>query len=194
LEERGTLVFVVGSSWPADIKAITPMLRQAIARRDNVLTLIVPHEPSDTNVGAILKSFGNEAIRFSQLSSYNREPIIIVDSIGKLFALYSLADIAMVGGGFGTAVHNVLEAAVWGTPAIVGPHHERSAEARELIDRMAAFEVKNTREFDFVFWRLAKDADLRDAAGNAAEAYVHGNAGATAKVIAVCGELLEKRG
>ena len=194
IQERDTLVFTIGSSWPEDVKAVTPMLRLATQRRDNLLTIIVPHEPSDANVKGLLKQFGNEAIRFSELASYNREPIIVVDSIGKLFGLYSVADIAMVGGGFGTAVHNVLEAAVWSVPVILGPRHERSVEARELIERMAAFEVKNSREFDFVFWRLAKDAELRETAGHSAESYVHEHAGATAKVIAACEELLQNRG
>lgn len=192
IEERGTLVFVVGSSWPADEKVIAPMLRLALERRDNILTILVPHEPSEKHVKALLSSFGNQAICYSKLSSYNREPIIIVDSIGKLFGLYSVADIAMVGGGFGTAVHNVLEAAVWCVPVIFGPHHERSVEAREVMDRTAGFEVNNSREFDFVFWRLAKDAELREEAGRAAESYVRERAGATAKVVAVCHELLNR--
>jgi 3-deoxy-D-manno-octulosonic-acid transferase len=192
IEERGTLVFVVGSSWSGDEKTIAPMLRLALERRDNILTIIVPHEPSDAHVNALLKAYGNQAIRFSKLAAYNREPIIVVDSIGKLFGLYGIADIAMVGGGFGTGVHNVLEAAVWCAPVIFGPKHERSVEARELIDRTAGFEVAGHREFDFVFWRLANDAELREEAGRAAERYVRERTGATEKVVGACGELLTR--
>ena len=63
----------------------------------------------------------------------------MVDSIGKLFGLYRYADIAMVGGGFSAGVHNVLEAAVWGAPVIVGPNHKRSAEVTALIEAGGAF-------------------------------------------------------
>jgi 3-deoxy-D-manno-octulosonic-acid transferase len=193
IHERDTLVFVVGSSWDADERTIDRTLELILERTDNVLTLIVPHEPTDKHVGSLLLRYAHHAIRFSKLEEYNREPIVIVDSIGKLFGLYSIADIAMVGGGFGAGIHNVLEAAVWRVPVIFGPKHERSVEAEQLMERTAAFSVANDREFDFVFWKLAKDAELRDAAGAAAEKFVHEHAGATERVLRVSEALLAKR-
>jgi 3-deoxy-D-manno-octulosonic-acid transferase len=193
LRERHTLVFVAGSTWATDEKALLKTIRLSIERRDNILTIIVPHEPSASHVERLLKLFGVNAIAYSNLARYNREPVIVVDSIGKLFGLYSVADIAMVGGGFGEGVHNVLESAVWGVPAIVGPKHHRSVEVGELIDRTAAFEVRTDREFDFVFWRLAQDTELRERAGAAANRYVEELDGATATVVTDCEKLLGNR-
>jgi 3-deoxy-D-manno-octulosonic-acid transferase len=44
----------------------------------------------------------------------------IIDTIGILTKIYSYADIAYVGGGFGNpGVHNVLEPATFGVPILV---------------------------------------------------------------------------
>jgi len=50
---------------------------------------------------------------------------LLIDNIGMLKYLYKYADICYVGGGFGAdGVHNVLEAAVYNKPVIIGPEYE----------------------------------------------------------------------
>ena len=109
--------------------------------------------------------------------------MIIVDSIGKLFGLYREADLAYIGGGFGAGVHNVLEAAVWGVPTIVGPKHTRSQEVSALIGALGAFEVGNSREFEFVMSRFLADEDFCAQAGESAERFVLSGAGATTRIL-----------
>lgn len=181
--EKNTLVFVAGSSWESDEQIYLETLKNAVERGDNILSIIVPHEPSEEHVRKLLAEFPGKSIRLSQISEWNSERIIVVDSIGKLFGLYQYADIAMIGGGFGTGLHNILEAAVWNVPAIVGPNHTKAREVAQLIDRLAAFEVKIKKEFEFVFWRLAESDDLRRTAGEQALEFVKQNAGATGKIM-----------
>ncbi|HET6400746.1 MAG TPA: glycosyltransferase N-terminal domain-containing protein [Candidatus Kapabacteria bacterium] len=183
MDERGTLVFIIGSSWPSDEAIFVETVRQSIERKDNILTIIVPHETGNERIDALLAKFPGNAIRFSALDAWNAEPVIVVDGIGKLFGLYRYADVAMIGGGFGAGLHNILEAAVWGIPAIVGPKHEKSQEVGELVDRLAAFEIKTKREFDFVFWRLAESEDLRISAGKEAARFVEEHRGATERIM-----------
>ena len=183
IEEKHTLVFVVGSSWPKDEAIIEKTLKESIARKDNILTIIVPHEPTTEHVDKLLSTYAGNAIRLSDLGSYAGEHIVIADSIGKLFGLYRHADIAMIGGGFSNGLHNILEAAVWGVPAIVGPNHRKSQEVQPLIDVLIAFEVTSAQEFDFVFWRLLQDNDLRESTGQKARQFVEARRGATAKVL-----------
>lgn len=183
LEAKGTLVFVVGSGWKSDEAVYLDTIKHSIARGDNILTIIAPHEPTEEYVRALLAIFPGKAIRFSRIDEWIDEPVIVVDSIGKLFGLYQCADLAMIGGGFGAGLHNILEAAVWGIPTIVGPKHNMSREVQQLIDRLAAFEVSNKREFDFAFWRLVESDDLRNTSGEEASHFVEEHRGATERIM-----------
>jgi len=183
VEERGTLVFVVGSSWQSDEAIYVDTLKLSIKRGDNILSIFAPHEPTDERVRALLARFPGKSIRFSNIDQWVDEPVIVVDSIGKLFGLYHYADVAMIGGGFGAGLHNILEAAVWSIPTLVGPKHNKSREVQQLIDKLAAFEVSNKKEFDFAFWRLVQSADLRQSSGENASKFVEENRGATERIL-----------
>lgn len=191
IEHNRTLVFIVGSSWESDEAIYLETLKNSIERKDNILTVIAPHESSEDRVRKLLAKFAGNSIRFSKVSEWNGEPVIIVDSIGKLFGLYRYADIAMIGGGFGAGLHNILEVAIWGTPAIVGPKHNKSREVQDLVDRIAAFVVTTKKEFDFVFWRLAQSEDLRQSSGVGASRFVEEHRDATSKIM---DEIMSLRG
>ncbi len=183
LNEQGTLVFVVGSSWESDEAIYLETIKQSIERKDNIMTIIVPHDPGEERVRKLLAQFPGKSIRFSEIAQWLDEPVVVVDSIGKLFGLYRYADISMIGGGFGAGLHNILEAAVWGIPIIVGPRHKKSQEVQQLIDRLAAFEVTDKKEFDFAFWQLAQSDNLRNSTGMKAFQFVEENRGATERIM-----------
>ncbi|MFI5202773.1 MAG: 3-deoxy-D-manno-octulosonic acid transferase, partial [Candidatus Kapaibacterium sp.] len=67
VEERGTLVFIIGSSWPSDEAMFVETIRQSIERKDNILTIIAPHETEDAHIESLLAKFPDNAIRFSAL-------------------------------------------------------------------------------------------------------------------------------
>lgn len=178
IQERGTLVVVIGSAWPEDEKIIEATIKQSVGRGDNIQWIIAPHEPSDTHVANLKRTFPR-SVRLSNITEWDGEPVLLVDSIGKLFTLYKYADIAMIGGGFSAGLHNALEAAVWGAPVIVGPKHHKSLEVQAMIDTLAAFEVESAGEFDFVFWRLVNDDELRRSTAEKAKRFVSKGQGAT---------------
>ncbi|MBK6679652.1 MAG: hypothetical protein IPG53_06290 [Ignavibacteriales bacterium] len=136
----GKKVMVAGSTWEEDEEVLLPSVKKLLKYFDNVVFILVPHEPT---LLLHLEKLENEfagiepTIRFSFLNSYNNERIIIVDSIGILLTLYSYADIAFVGGSFKSNVHNTLEAAVYGIPVVFGPKTGNSQEAGQLVDSVA---------------------------------------------------------
>ena len=69
---------------------------------------------------------------------------IIVDCFGLLSSLYRYGDAAYIGGGFGTGIHNINEAAVFGIPVIFGPNNKKFVEARELQDCEGGFCIDGT--------------------------------------------------
>jgi 3-deoxy-D-manno-octulosonic-acid transferase len=57
---------------------------------------------------------------------------LVLDTIGLLASAYSLADAALVGGGFSGKLHNTLEPAVYGIPLATGPIIQDFPEAIDL--------------------------------------------------------------
>ncbi|HXG00135.1 MAG TPA: 3-deoxy-D-manno-octulosonic acid transferase, partial [Bacteroidota bacterium] len=180
----GKKVIVAGSSWPEDEEVLLPAFRKLQERYDNLLLIIVPHEPTvehleelETDVQPI------PSIRFSSLNDYRGERVIVVDSIGILTALYKYAHVAYIGGGFKQNVHNVLEAAVYGIPVVYGPRHRNSQEAVTLAQRGGGFVVENADMLYETLGTLLSNEQLRLQAGHAAGEFVRQNVGATERFL-----------
>lgn len=101
-------------------------------------------------------------------------PITIVDTIGDLSSLYSLADIAFIGGSLvAEGGHNPLEAARHGCPVLFGPHMEDFAEiSTELLANHAAFEVLDQSSLEQTLDQLIRSPDLRRSIGNRARNFL----------------------
>jgi 3-deoxy-D-manno-octulosonic-acid transferase len=129
----GRTVVVAGSTWREDEEVLTDV----IADRE-MLTVIVPHEPTP-DVCRELKSSAPDTFLISELLTHDPATIcsltigsIIVDATGYLAECYAVAAIAYIGGGFGSGVHSVLEAAAHSCVLISGPRIGRSPDATEL--------------------------------------------------------------
>lgn len=91
---------------------------------------------------------------------------VIIDCFGLLSSLYSYADTAYVGGGFGAGIHNINEAATYGIPVLFGPRHAKFKEAADLIDCGGAFCIHSSEEFRTAINPLL-DENTRKKAGKA---------------------------
>jgi 3-deoxy-D-manno-octulosonic-acid transferase len=185
-------VFVAGSTWSADEEIIFPAFLKLHEQLGNVLMIVAPHEPTIINIETIENEIGKyvETIRFSHLNNYKNEKVIIVDSIGILLTLYSYADVAFVGGGFKSNVHNVLEAAVYGVPVLFGPKIENSQEPKELQKRGSGILIRNKKEAYEELKVLFSNDDLRKSKKEISLKYIEENLGATEKIIKEITKLL----
>jgi 3-deoxy-D-manno-octulosonic-acid transferase len=173
---------VAGSTWPKDEN----VLQKAFALLNNPLLklIIAPHEIHEKHLDAIKTLFPN-SIRFSEISDLNKKSeivnVLIIDNIGMLSKLYKYGHINYVGGGFRTmGVHNVLEAAVYGKPVIIGPFYKKYAEAIGLVDAGGGLVAKDEKELAEL---LMSDESRVIKTGKAASEFVFNNAGATGKII-----------
>jgi 3-deoxy-D-manno-octulosonic-acid transferase len=176
-KQESRQIVVVGSAWTEDIRILDASVTSNAA---TTAWVIVPHEPSEKHLTE-MQVMVSGASRLSSLDM--NANIVLVDSIGKLFDLYSIADLAYVGGGFGAGAHNTLEAAVFGRPVIVGPRHRKTKEVQELKDAGGAFEIGQAGEARSVIEHLLTDRMLQQQAGRAARRYVTANAGATERIM-----------
>jgi 3-deoxy-D-manno-octulosonic-acid transferase len=178
-------VFVAGSTWEQDEDIIFPALLKLSEMDPNILMIVAPHEPTLLHLEKIENEFAGKlkTIRFSHLNNYSDERIIIVDSIGILLTLYTYADVAYVGGSFKQNIHNVLEAAVYGTPVLFGPKIENSQEAIKLVEVGGGIIVNNKRQAYKYLRKLFSDDSYRISVGKISSKYVQSNIGATEKIL-----------
>jgi 3-deoxy-D-manno-octulosonic-acid transferase len=178
-------VFVIGSSWQGDEDNLLPVIARLSKEDRNMLTILVPHEPTEANIDRIEKQLNGliSHIRFSHMRNYNGERMLIVDSVGILLPLYKYAHVAYIGGGFKNGVHNVLEAAVYGIPVLFGPRHTNSQEAMELARRGGGFVVSDSESMHAILHRLFSDSRYRKQAGAVCKKMVQEHAGATEQIL-----------
>ena len=151
--------FVAGSVWNSDI----PVLQQIVkALPNNTAIILAPHQ-----IGHFDTDWIKEPIVFySQYTNNNNARILILDTLGLLSAVYRLARISYVGGGFGHGLHNILEATVYLHPVLIGPRFEKFREAVDLVKLQAAIPItpENAAEQTTLLWHQSdeKQAVLTD--------------------------------
>lgn len=183
LRSRAQCLIVAGSTWGVDEDMLTSY---ATAEPESSI-VFAPHELDEERMQHLERHFGSSIARLSQLRSGTRQVSelrhLIIDSFGLLSSLYSYADIAYVGGGFGKSIHNTIEAAVYGIPVVFGPRHHKFREAQLLLARGAGYSVANEQEFVQTLQRLGADRELRERAGKAARQLVVEQLGATQYIL-----------
>ena len=170
-------VLVAGSSWQPD----EDILLDYVNRHPEIRLVIAPHVVNDTHIQEIEQKLTTPALRYSKatLENVQNYRVLIIDGYGLLSSIYRYATVAYVGGGFGVGIHNVPEAAVYGIPVIIGPNHQRFAEAVALMENGGCKSIENTEDFTAIMDDFLANPSHIAAAGSAAGRYINQNAGAT---------------
>lgn len=177
------LTIVVGSSWPKDEDLIVNFINSNTL---NVKFIIAPHNIKEDQIQQLKNSITKKTVLYSekegkQLADFD---VFIIDTIGILTKIYSYADIAYVGGGFGNpGVHNVLEPATFGVPILIGPNYSHFAEAIALVNMEACVSVNNQKELNEALENLIRNDDIRNEKGHMCSTFVQMNKGATAIIL-----------
>jgi 3-deoxy-D-manno-octulosonic-acid transferase len=174
---------VIGSSWPKDEELLINYINQA---DENLKFIIAPHNIKEEQIANLKSQITKKSVLFSEkvnhdVSKFN---VFIIDTIGILTKIYSYADIAYVGGGFGNpGVHNILEPATFGIPIIVGPNFSHFAEAIALVNLDGCISIKNQQELNETFDNLVQNEDVRYEKGHICSTFVQMNKGATNAIL-----------
>ena len=121
------------------------------------------------------------AIRNGQVRQGER--VIVVDVIGELFKVYSLADVVFCGGSLvPKGGQNLLEAAAWGKVVFYGPFMDDFRDERALLEEAGAgMTVRNREELSDGILGLLDHPDLLREKGEAGRKAVAANRGAAAR-------------
>jgi 3-deoxy-D-manno-octulosonic-acid transferase len=168
-ENKTTII--CGSTWPKD----EALLAKYIKENPNYKYIIAPHEMH--HISELKKQ--TNALLFSKANNTNisNSTVLIIDSIGILSNIYKYGDLAYIGGGFGSGIHNILEAVAYGLPVVFGPNYQKFKEATELINKKGAISISNYTELTSAIH------DFSTFDKNIAINYLQENSGATDKIL-----------
>jgi 3-deoxy-D-manno-octulosonic-acid transferase len=186
--QAGERFFVAGSTHPGEDQIVIRVYQQLVKHHPDFKLIIVPrHVERTAAIKEILQSVGLPDI--TAMSEINKgkmrkdERIIIVDIIGELFKIYSLATIVYCGGSLvPKGGQNILEAAAWGKVIFYGPSMEDFSEEKKLLEEVGCgVTIKNEQELlQGILHALEHPEDL-EARGARGKAVVAANMGAAAR-------------
>lgn len=184
-------ILIAGSTYAEDEKVLLPayqLLRQNIPE-DFPHLILVPHEPTPERIKEIRGHLDREKLAhlcFSELEAevdLSAVDVLIVDRVGLLAKLYTLADIAFVGGSFRGSVHNVMEPAAMAKPVLFGPTIQNAYEASLLVERGGAKLVHTAPQLADAITTWLKDTNASVTAGRIGQELIEENLGAVERTL-----------
>lgn len=144
----GRKVFTAGSSRTGEYE----VLLDTFKKLKNTLLILVPrHIERTPQVEEIIKQYGFSYKKFSDIEKGKNEKtdIIIIDKIGLLRKIYSITDVAFVGGTLvNIGGHSLLEPLFYGKTPIFGPYLQNVKEiSNEILQLQLGYKVNNSSEF-----------------------------------------------
>lgn len=145
---RGAPTLVAGSTWPTDEAVLLIAFAAVRTRRPDARLILVPHEPTPDHLAAVERRAARAGLPMPTWlgAADGPVPLLLVDRVGVLAALYGAGTMAYVGGGFGRAgLHSVLEPAAWALPVAFGPRWQQSRDAELLLQTRAGAALESRR-------------------------------------------------
>ncbi len=177
---EGHKVIVAGSTWEEDEEEIVHYAKM----HPKIRFIVAPHEIDEERLADAKKLFKDAVLYSEFIYEHKTAQVLIIDNIGMLSRLYTLADITYIGGGFNdSGIHNILEAAVYKKPIVFGPVYEKFKEARDLVERGSAFSIENALELEALLDKLFNDDELLMETVAISGNYVYEHRGATENIL-----------
>ena len=195
LGQDGAALWIAGSTAEGEEELVLKAFAEVKARIPAARLILAPRRPERFDAVANLMSKGNFSIaRRSQLEVADGRScdILLLDSVGELAALYSLAKVAFVGGSLvKKGGHNILEPAAAGVAVLFGPYMSNFRKmAEDFLIHKAALQVRNADELASAIVTLLGDTAQGRAIGERGRAVVAESSGATALTVQMIMKLL----
>lgn len=175
---------LVGSSWPQDEKIIVDYINQTA---DSELKIVIaPHNIKPEQIKQLYESIQKPKQLHSNYiagtTDLSQTQVYIIDAYSLLTKAYSYATIAYVGGGFGAGIHNILEAATFGVPILIGPNYKKFQEAKDLIQLGSCIVINNEDDFINNLSKLLTNDVYRCELNDISSSFILANKAATKKI------------
>jgi 3-deoxy-D-manno-octulosonic-acid transferase len=189
-------VWIAASTMPPnEDDAVLAAFRELAARHSRLLLILAPRKPASFDeTAAKLATISH--LRRSKLQDGDTFPlpgVLLLDTIGELNGLFSLADAVFMGGTLvNTGGHNILEPALFGKPVITGPHMENfRAIAEDFRAASASVEIGHAGALAQAVERLLDSPEESRAIGERARNCAESQRGASAAAVRAVQEFYE---
>jgi 3-deoxy-D-manno-octulosonic-acid transferase len=187
-------VWIAGSTHRGEEEAVLTAHAHARHSCPDLVLVIAPRHPERVpEVLALLAARGWPAVRRSELPRQRPgEAVIVVDTVGELAPIYSVADVVFLGGSLvPVGGHNMLEAALRRKPVLFGPHTTNFREAAATLTREGGgIVVADAEALAEELTRLLKDDERRARLGARAYEAVVGRQGAVQATLDLVAQFL----
>jgi 3-deoxy-D-manno-octulosonic-acid transferase len=189
----GLRFLVAGSTLEEEEAALLEVWPRLIAADPNLGMVLAPRHPERfATVAALLLRSDASWIKRSDwkgkpaslIPPLQAGQIILLDTIGELASVYSLAAVAFVGGSLISAGgHNPLEPAQFGVPIVMGPHYANFRAITDDLRAHDAIRIATKEELAKVLIELFVNREDARKMGERARQVFEQQAGATARSI-----------
>jgi 3-deoxy-D-manno-octulosonic-acid transferase len=187
-------IVVAGSTLAGEDEMLLECFREIKSSYPNALMVLAPRHPRRFDLVAAL--LAESGLRWQRRSRWDGqqllgEDVLLLDTIGELAGLYQFADLAFVGGSLvAKGGHNVLEAAQFGVPILVGPHTENFRDIIGIFQRADALRVVTSESLAPAALALLRDDAERERLGRRARQLMRTQQGATERTVALLLQLI----
>lgn len=189
-------VLIAGSTRTGEEEIVIDAYRKIIREFPDAVLFIAPrHIERSRDIAALLEKNRLEyqfRSDFKDPSQKRDRQIVIVDSFGELFRLYSIGTVIFSGASLvPLGGQNPLEAAIWAKPVLYGPSMEDFLDAKALLEENnAGIEVANADMLAEKAIMLLRDKTLLEGYGSRARESVLKNRRAAERHAGIIADIL----
>jgi 3-deoxy-D-manno-octulosonic-acid transferase len=197
---NGLQFLVAGSTLEDEEATLLEVWPRLLVADPNLVMVLAPRHPERFGtVAALLLRSGAPWIRRSDwkgkpaslIPPLQAGQIILLDTIGELASVYSLASVAFVGGSLISAGgHNPLEPAQFGVPIIMGPNYANFRAITDDLRAHNAIRIAPKEELAKALIELLNNREDAHKIGERARQVFDQQAGATARSVDALREVL----
>jgi 3-deoxy-D-manno-octulosonic-acid transferase len=154
---KENIVWVCGSTHPEEETLLVAIFQELQTEFPELRLILAPRHPERFNtVETIINSaahliphrFSRHCEELATKQSSGQNDILLIDTIGDLMKIYSIANIVLVGGTINETIggHNVLEPACHAAPVVVGPYFHKNTEMVHMLEQADGLLIAETKE------------------------------------------------
>ena len=193
-KSHGKPVLIAGSTHKGEDEIILDVYKKLCEKNSNLKLILAPRHPERlSEVENLLRVRGFLYGKRSEKSDFAENQVVLVDTMGELAKLYSISDVAFLGGSFSkTGGHNPLEAAIFDIPVVSGPSVFNFKDIYKfLTNDQAAFVVQTDIELFEILNKLFTNKSFYQIASQSCQKVFSSNSGAIENALDVIKDLLE---
>ena len=177
----GKIVWVAGSTHTGEEELLVCVCKKLQKNYPDFFLVIAPREIGrSSSIQQMAEKMG-VMLYFRTNKPVDNAQGMILDTLGELASVYSLADLAFIGGSLvPRRGHNPLEPAAKGKPVLFGPHMEDFIDiVSDMLQENVAVQVNSAEEMEKEIRELLEDSTLMDERGKMASKFVKKRQGVT---------------